>query len=120
MKIFKSLTFWTLLVGLGMFIATFYAPTFPLSAANVLALVLFVLGLFGVAPTFRVKGFRAALSGGIANSLAFWQLVAGFIAFVITFFAPTFPFGSDVIVGVIVFVLSFFGIKPELKARGLL
>lgn len=111
--IYKSLTFWTLLVGLLMFVVTFYAPTFPLSAASVLALVVFVLGLIGVYPQARAK----ALPTDIVHSLAFWQLVAGFVVFVITYFAPTFPFGQDVVVGVIVFVLSFFGIKPELRAR---
>lgn len=111
--IYKSLMFWTLLVGLLMFVITFYAKNFPLSAENVLALVLFVLGLIGVVPQARAK----ALPGDIVHSLAFWQLVAGFVAFVITYFAPTFPFGQDVILGVIVFVLSFFGVKPELRAR---
>lgn len=53
MKIYKSLTFWTLLVGLVLFVVTFYAPTFPLTAQNVLALVLFVLGLIGVYLQFQ-------------------------------------------------------------------
>lgn len=111
--IYKSLTFWTLLVGLLMFVITFFAPTFPLSAANVLALVLFVLGLIGVTPQLQAK----AMPTDILHSLAFWQLVAGFVVFVITYFAPTFPFGNDVVLGVFLFVLSFFGIKPELRAR---
>lgn len=115
--IYKSLTFWTLLVGLAAFALRFYLPTFPFTEAEILALVLFVLGLVGVTPTFRAAGFRKALAAGIAHSLAFWQLVAGFVSFVILYYAPTFPFGNDVLLGVILFVLSFFGIKPELRAR---
>jgi len=116
--IFKSLTFWTLLVGLVACVVRFYQPEFPLSEVNILALVLFALGLIGVTPTFKLTGFRGALTGGIVNVLAFWQLVAGFVIFVITYFAPTFPFTTETILGVILFVLSFFGIKPELRAKG--
>jgi hypothetical protein len=116
--IFKSLMFWTLLVGLIAFVVKFYQPEFPLSEANILALVLFGLGLVGVIPTFRAYGFRSAFATGIVNVLAFWQLVAGFVIFVITYFAPTFPFTTETILGVILFVLSFFGIMPELRAKG--
>lgn len=116
--IWKSLNFWTLAVGLIAFVIRFYQPGFPLSEVNILALVLFALGLIGVVPAFRVKGFRAAMAGGIAASLAFWQLVAGFVIFVITYFAPSFPFTTETLLGVILFVLSFFGIKPELQAKG--
>lgn len=115
--IYKSLTFWTLLIGLVMFVVTFYVPAFPLSAGSVSALVLFVLGLIGIYPTIKAQGLRGALAGGVVNVLAFWQLVAGFILFVITYFAPNFPFDNSTILGVILFVLSYFGIKPELHAR---
>ena len=118
LPIFKSLNFWTLLVGLIAFVIRFYQPGFPLSEANILALVLFALGLFGVVLTFRVKGFRSAVAGGIVNVLAFWQLVSGFVIFVITYFAPTFPFTTETLLGVILFVLSFFQIKPQLQAQG--
>lgn len=115
--IYKSLNFWTLLVGVVMFVMTFYVPNFPLSQQNVLALVLFVLGLIGVFPTFMALGFRGALAGGIVNVLAFWQLVAGFVWFVISYFAPAFPFTVETILGVILFILQIFQIKPELLAR---
>lgn len=115
--IYKSLTFWTLLIGLVMFVVTFYVPAFPLSAGSVSALVLFVLGLIGIYPTIKAQGLRGALAGWVVNVLAFWQLVAGFILFVITYFAPNFPFDNSTILGVILFVLSYFGIKPELHAR---
>ena len=119
-NIFKSLTFWTLLVGLVMFALTYYVPTFPLSNQNVLALVLFVLGLIGVVPTFRAHGIRQAFAGGIVNVLAFWQLVAGFVWFCISFFAPTFPIDTAGVLGVILFILAQAGIHPELRARGIL
>ena len=115
--IYKSLTFWTLLVGVLAFVLTFYLPAFPLSAPNILALVLFALGLIGVWPAFRTYGFRGAFSSGIVNVLAFWQLIAGFVIFVITYFAPTFPVSTETVLGVILFVLSFFNIKPELRSR---
>jgi len=115
--IYKSLNFWTLLVGLIMFVVQFFVPTFPLSQADILALVLFALGLIGVVPTFRLAGFRGAIAGGIVNVLAFWQLVAGLVFFVISYYAPTFPFSTETILGVILFVLQFFQIKPELLSR---
>lgn len=115
--IFKSLTFWTLLAGLIAFIARFYFPAFPLDAIAILDLVLFVLGLIGVVPQLRVQG---ALTGSIVNSLAFWQMVAGLVAFVLHFFAPTFPFDEVVILGFFLFVLGLFNIYPELRVRGLL
>ena len=114
--IYKSLTFWTLLVGVAGFAIRFYAPAFPLDDVSILALVLFALGLIGVTPTFRAKG---AFSVGIVNSLAFWQLVAGFLVFVVHFFAPELPIDEPILLGLIMYALSLFGIKPELKARGI-
>ncbi len=113
----RSLTFWTLLAGLLAFIARWYFPTFPLDSVSILALILFVLGLIGIVPQLRAQG---ALTGSIVNSLAFWQLVAGFVAFVLHFFAPTFPFDQAGILGSILFVLAIFNIYPELRVRGLI
>lgn len=113
--IFNSLTFWTLLVGLLGFVVRFYFPQFPLDDVSILALVLFVLGLIGVVPSVRAKG---ALTSSIVNSLAFWQLVAGFLVFVIHFFAPSFPFGVENVLAVFLFILGYFNIHPELRSRG--
>ncbi len=113
----KSLTFWTLLAGLAAFILRWYFPTFPLDQVAILALILFILGLVGIIPQLRIQG---ALTGNIVNSLAFWQLVAGFVVFVFHFFAPTFPFDQAVILTFLLFILGFFGVYPELRARGLL
>ena len=121
--IFKSLTFWTLVAGLLAFVAKFFFPAFPLDTAGILALMLFVLGLIGVVPAVRAARARQALSleaGNIVNSLAFWQLVAGLLYFVVRFFAPSFPMDQGVILGVILFILGWFGVKPELRFRGLL
>lgn len=118
--IFQSLTFWTLLVGLLAFVLRYYFPAFPLDEVSILALVLFVLGLIGITPTLRSRGLRALATPPVINSLAFWQIVAGFVAFVLHFFAPSFPFGTEAILAVILFVLAAIGIKPELRARGVL
>ena len=115
--IYKSLTFWTLVAGLLAFAARFYFPAFPLDEVSILAAILFVLGLIGVVPTLRAQGMAAFPP--IFNSLAFWQMVAGLVAFVVHFFAPDFPFDDVAIMAVILFVLSYFGITPELRARGL-
>lgn len=115
--IYKSLTFWTLLAGLAAFVARFYVPAFPLSEANILALVLVVLGLIGVVPTLQVRGVRGALASGIITVLAFWQLVAGLVWFVLSYFAPALPFSTETILGVILFILSLFNIRPELRLR---
>lgn len=118
--IFQSLTFWTLLVGVIAFVLRWYYPDFPLDEISILALVLFALGLIGITPTLRARGASALTSPPVINSLAFWQLVAGFVAFVIHFFAPDFPFDNEIILGVILFVLGYVGITPELRARGLI
>jgi hypothetical protein len=117
--IFKSLTFWTLIAGLVAFVAKFFFPAFPMDAAGILAAILFVLGLIGVVPSVRAMGVRGAVAGGIINSLAFWQLVAGLLFFVLRWFAPSFPFDQGIILAFIVFVLGWFGVTPELRARGL-
>lgn len=115
--IYKSLTFWTLLVGVAAFALRWYFPTFPLDEVTILSLVLFLLGLIGVYPQLRAQG---ALTTNIVNSLAFWQLIAGLAAFVIHFFAPALPFDQLAILAFIIFVLGYFGIHPELRVRGLI
>ena len=115
--IFQSLTFWTLVVGLLAFVVRFFFPTFPLDEATILSAVLFVLGLIGVYPQIRAQG---ALTTSIIHSLAFWQLVAGLVTFILHFFAPSFPFDQAVILAFFLFVLGYFNIHPELRLRGLL
>ena len=115
--IFQSLTFWTLVVGLLAFVARWFFPAFPLDEATILSAVLFVLGLIGVYPQFRAQG---AMTAGIVHSLAFWQLIAGLVTFIIHFFAPSFPFDQFVILAFFLFVLGYFNIHPELRIRGLL
>lgn len=114
--IFSSLQFWTLLAGLLAFVARYYFPAFPFDEVSILSAVLFILGLIGVVPQLRMRG---ALNGDIVHSLAFWQLVAGIVAFVFHFFAPAFPFDQVTILAGIVFILGLFGVTPELRLRGL-
>ena len=52
----KSKPFWTMLAGLLGFIVRYYVPTFPLDNANILTLIVFVLGLFNVTPELRSRG----------------------------------------------------------------
>lgn len=115
--ILDSLPFWQLLVGLVTFVLDFYFPNFPIGYQPLLAIFLFVLGLFKIVPTIIQRGVMGSVSDGIVQVLAFWQLVAGLIWFVITYYAPTFPFSTETILGVILFVLQWFQIKPELRAR---
>ncbi len=117
----KSLTFWTLIAGLLAFVAKFYFSTFPFDGGTILAAILFVLGLIGVVPAVRMRtAFVSPSGGGIVNSLAFWQLVSGFLFFVVRFFAPAFPFDQSIILAFFLFILGWFNITPELRVRGLL
>ncbi len=113
----RSLTFWTLLAGLAAFVARWYFQTFPFDETTILSAILFILGLIGVVPQLRIRG---ALTNSIVYSLAFWRLVAGFVTFVLHFWAPTFPFDQAVVLAFFLFILGFFGIRPELRARGIL
>lgn len=117
--IYQSLTFWTLLVGVVAFALRWYFPAFPLDNATTLSLVLFFLGLFGIFPTLRAQGFRTLLTPPILSSLAFIQLVAGLVTFVIHFWAPDIPVTVETILSVFIAVLGLFGIYPELRLRGL-
>ena len=56
----------------------------------------------------------------LVKSLKFWTLVVGLLLFVIQAFVPSFPFGEDTILKLLVFILGLLGIQPELKARGLM
>lgn len=114
--IYQSLTFWTLIAGLAAFVARFFFPAFPLDETQILAFILFALGLIGVVPQLRTRG---ALTSDIVHSLAFWQLIAGLVTFVLHFYAPNFPFDQVALLGVILFVLGLFGVVPELCVRGL-
>ena len=122
MNIFKSLVFWTLIVGVVAFVVKFFVPTFPFDETQIMAAVLFVLGLFGIVPTARfaakARGALAVAPSDILKSLPFWTLIAGLVAFVVHFFFPTFPFAQDAILGFIVFILGLFQVNPELRARG--
>jgi hypothetical protein len=111
----KSLTFWTLVAGVLAFVAKFLFPAFPLDSTGILAVILFFLGLFGIVPAVRgVLPF-----GDLLKSLPFWGLVVGLIAFVLHYFVPTFPMDNTAILAVVLFILACFGIKPELRLRGI-
>ena len=111
--LFKSFTFWTLFVGVVAFIIRWYFPTFPLDNAQILSLVLFLLGLIGIFPTLRARGFRALVTPPILNSLAFIELLAGLVAFIFNTVAPDAPISRDLVLGVLLSLLALIQIYPE-------
>ena len=115
----KSLTFWTLVAGVLAFVAKFFFPAFPLDNTAILSAILFLLGLFGVIPTAQALR-RGLAAGSIFGSMPFWELVVGLVSFVVHYFAPTFPMDAAMILALVLFILGYFGIKPELKMRALL
>jgi hypothetical protein len=117
----KSLAFWTLVAGVIAFVAKFFAPALPFDATQILAAILFVLGLAGVVPTLRARVYGRALvaPADILKSLPFWTMVTGLVSFIVHFYAPAFPFEQSAILALVVYVLGFFQITPELRARGL-
>lgn len=116
MKIFKSLTFWTLIAGVLAFVVKFFQPNFPLDNQGILSLILFLLGLFNIVPTMR---FQGATWIDLFKSLPFWTMVAGLLSFVVHFFFPDFPLDDVGVLAVIVYLLGLFGITPELRARNI-
>jgi len=115
-----SLQFWTLIAGLVAFVARFFFPNFPFDETQILAAVIFLLGLIGVTPQILAPKAMRVGFGDLLKSKAFWTLVAGIAGFVIHFYAPEFPFDQAAILALIVFVLDAIGINPELQRRGLL
>lgn len=53
----------------------------------------------------------------LIKSLKFWILLVSLILFVIQAYVPAFPFGEDVLLKFVLFVLGLFSITPELKAQ---
>lgn len=118
----SKLQFWTLIVALATYVAKFFYPDLPFTEADILAGVLFLLGLIGVVPSVRgvtgkVLGYTIA---DLFKSLTFWTMVAGLLGFVVRFYAPEFPYSDAVILSIIVWVLTQFGINPELRYSGLI
>lgn len=120
MLLFKSLTFWTLFVGVIAFIIRWYIPAFPLTEGQILSVVIFLLGLISIFPTLLARGFRAFVTPPILNSLAFIELLAGLVAFVLQTVAPDAPITRELVLGVILAVLAMLQIHPELRARDLI
>jgi hypothetical protein len=115
----SNLQFVTLIAGFLAYVATFFYPEFPLDEEQILAAVLFLLGLIGIYPT--VRAIRNPLVDDytlvdLFKSLAFWTLVAGLLGFIIRYYKPDFPYADAVILSVIVFLLNQVGIKPEARS----
>lgn len=56
----------------------------------------------------------------IYKSLAFWTLVAGFLAFVAKFLSPNFPLSNQDILNALLFLLGLFGIVPAARVGALM
>jgi hypothetical protein len=56
MVVVKSLRFWTLFVGLILFVIQAYVPAFPFGEDTILKLIVFVLGLLGIQPELKARG----------------------------------------------------------------
>ena len=56
LPIYKSRIFWTLLAAVVAFVAKYYAPEFPFSETEILALMLFVLNIFKIKPELQARG----------------------------------------------------------------
>lgn len=54
--IYKSKIFWTLVAGVLAFVAKYFYPAFPLSEVEILALIIFILNMFGIVPELRARG----------------------------------------------------------------
>jgi len=116
----ENLQFWTMLVAVLAFVAKFFFPEFPFDDTQILAAVLFILGLFGIVPQFRMRGIFGVTFVDLLKSKAFLTMVAGLVVFVVNHYAPTFPITEVGLVSLFVWVLAFFGIVPELRNRGVL
>lgn len=114
---FNSLTFWTLVAGLIVFLAKFFQPSFPLTQDQILAAIVFLLGLVNVYPTFRGLVKRLVTFSDLLKSKPFWVLIAGLAGFVVRYYFPTFPLDDMAILGALIFILGFFNINPELRAK---
>src|SRR3972149_1272408 len=117
----NSLAFWVLIAGLIAFVAKFFVPSIPFDAEQILAVLLFVLGLFGFYPkVFLAPPSHSLTVVDLFHSLAFWVMVVGLVEFVVHYYFPDFPLEQANLLALVLFVLYQFGITPELRARGLL
>lgn len=112
--ILKSLNFWTLLVGLIVYVVTFFVPTFPFNQMEVLSAVLFVLGLINIHPTFK---FASLTWIDLFGKMDFWLALTGFVSFVVTYYKPDWGWTQGMLMSVVLAILALFKIKPELKYR---
>jgi len=117
----NSLAFWVLVAGLVAFVVKFFVPAFPFDAEQILAMLLFVLGLLGFYPQARLAFTSNMLTVvDLFKSLAFWVMVVGIVEFVVHYYWPDFPLDQANLLALVLFVLYQFGIVPELRGLGLL
>lgn len=114
----------TIVAGLILAALKAVYPTIPLTEEQIVMVVTFLLGLFGVVVQVRNRAKVRQLdpNGGnvILTSKAFWVMVAGLISFVVMAYFPDFPMANFDIAALLLWVLAQFGINPQLRAQGLL
>ena len=51
----------------------------------------------------------------LVKSLKFWALVVSLILFILQAYVPGFPFGEDVVLKFVLFILGLLHIEPEIR-----
>ncbi len=114
----------TIIAGLVLAALKAFFPTIPLSEEQIVLLITFLLGLFGVVVQLRNRAQLRKLdpNGGnvILNSKAFWLLIASVLSLVVTSFFPDFPIAQVDISGVLLWLVTQAGLNPQFRAQGLL
>ncbi len=104
---------------IGMFLRE-QVPWFPFTDAQILAAMLFLLGLIGVVPQVWIMlkyKLKRGLTGteGWLKSKALWEMVAGIASIILLAYFPNLPITPAMILAFILFALNQAGINPEIK-----
>ena len=118
---YKSYQFWTMIAAFVAFLVKYFYPAIPVTAPQILTACLLVLGFFGitVAPTLSHLALPTNVTSLLSN-MNFWVMLTGIVSFIAYSFYPNFPLNSTSLLAVVLLILTFFGIKPELVYRGLI
>lgn len=114
----------TIVAGLLLAALKAFFPTIPLTEEQIVLVVTFLLGLFGIVVQVRARAKLRQLdpNGGnvILNSKAFWLLIASVLSLVVTSFFPDFPIAQVDIAGVLLWLVAQAGLNPQFRAQGLM
>lgn len=114
----------TIIAGLILAALKQFFPTIPLTEEQIVLVITFLLGLFGVVVQVMKRAQIRSLNpdGGnvVLNSKAFWLGIASLISLVITAYAPDFPIAQVDIAGVLLWLVAQVGLNPQFRAQGLI